>query len=230
VSTIRSKRCAKSFADALVATSEQFEELLARFGDGSALVDAYFTFLMRLVGVVAAGYTVQALLRLRTEEHAGRVEPLLATAVSRTRWLLSHTTIALVGTVLVIAAGGVGAGLAYGVAIGDVAGGLSGPASAAVVQIPAALKHGAVVPRVFGVVPRWASAVAWGGLAIGFVVSQFGDVLELPQAVLNVSPFTHPPLVPAESLTWLPILVLLGTALVLAGTAAAAFRHRDLAV
>jgi ABC-2 type transport system permease protein len=90
-------------ADELVGTSEQFQEMLEQFGGGGALVDAYFAFLMRLIGIVAAGYTVQALLRLRTEEAAGRVEPLLATAVSRPRWMLSHAGIAVVGTVVVLA-------------------------------------------------------------------------------------------------------------------------------
>ena len=213
--------------DEFADLSAQFVEILEAMGDGT-IVDSYFAFLMRLLGIATAGYTVQALLRMRVEEAAGRVEPILATAVSRSRWMLSHVTIALVGTALLLAAAGAAAGLTYGLVIGDVAGGFGGPASAAVVQIPAALLLGGVVTFVFAVRPAWATPFGWSALVAGLVVSQFGEVLDLPQAISNVSPFTHPPLVPVDPMAWTPTLVLLALAATFVGVALAAFGHRDL--
>jgi ABC-2 type transport system permease protein len=109
-----------------------------------------------------------------------------------------------------------------------VTGGFGGPASAAVVQLPAALVLGTFVALAFALLPRWAAAIAWSALAISLVLSQFGELLELPQLVLNVSPFTHPPLLPADSIAWLPVIVLLGVALVLGAAALTVFRRRDL--
>lgn len=207
--------------------SEQFANLLEQFGGGS-LVDGYFAFLMRLIGVLAAGYTVQALLRLRSEEAAGRLEPILALAVPRSRWMLAHAVIAATGTAAVLALGGAAAGMAYGLATGDLAAGLGGPLSAATVQIPAALALGGVVVLVFALRPRWTAAVAWGGLAFSFVVGQFGEVLAMPQMVRNLSPFVHPPLLPAADLDLVPLAVLIAVAAGLTGSALAAFHRRDL--
>jgi ABC-2 type transport system permease protein len=207
--------------------SEQFAALLEQFGGGS-LVDGYFAFLMRLVAILTAGYTVQALLRLRSEEAAGRLEPLLATAVARPRWLLAQVVLAAAGTAAVLLLAGAAAGVAYGLATGDLAGGVGGPLSAAAVQVPAALALGGGVVLVFGLQPRWTAPVAWGGLAFAFVVGQFGGVLDLPQAVINLSPFVHPPLLPAADLDVTPVVVLLLVAVALAAVGVAAFRRRDL--
>lgn len=207
--------------------SEQFADLLARFGHGS-LVDGYFAFLMRLIGVVTAGYTVQGLLRLRAEEVAGRLEPLLATAVARSRWLLAHLSIVAAGTLAVVLAAGLAAGTAYGLAIGDLAGGLGGPLAAAAVQVPAVLALGAAVVAVFALRPRWAAPVAWGSLAVSFVVGQFGEVLDLPQPVRNLSPFVHPPLLPAADLDITPVVVLLLVTVALTAVGVTTFRRRDL--
>lgn len=207
--------------------SEQFASMLEAFGGGS-LVDGYFAFLLRLLGILTAGYTIQALTRLRTEEAAGRLEPLLAAAVPRSRWLLAHVAIAAAGTVVVLLAAGIATGVAYGLVAGDLAGGVGGPLAAASVQIPAALALGAAVVVVFAVRPRWTAAFGWAALTFSFVVGQFGEVLELPQMVANLSPFVHPPLLPAADLDVLPLVVLAAAAAVLTGSAVVAFRRRDL--
>lgn len=56
---------------------------------------------------------------LRSDEEAERVEPLLASRVSRLRWAGSHLMIAVAGTAIVLVAGGLGVGFAYGVAASD---------------------------------------------------------------------------------------------------------------
>ena len=52
---------------------------------GASLTDAYLATSMLILAIVAGGAAIQMTLRLRTEESAGRAEPLLATPTSRIR-------------------------------------------------------------------------------------------------------------------------------------------------
>jgi len=166
---------------------------------------------------------------MRAEEASGRLEPILSTAVGRTEWLASHGTFAAGGTVALMVACGGAAALSDGVASGDFGSGW-GVMSAAVVQIPAILALGGFVFAVFGLAPRWAGALSWAALAGSFVVGQFGDLLELPQALVNISPFTHVPAVPAEDFAMVPVVVLLAVAAIFVGIGIGGFRRRDLAI
>lgn len=78
----------------MVKDVEQVQEALARIG-GSTVAEAFASMVMVVVAVVAAVYVVMAALRPRAEESAGRAEPLLATGLSRDRWLGSHVAVAL---------------------------------------------------------------------------------------------------------------------------------------
>jgi ABC-2 type transport system permease protein len=216
--------------DEVLTTNEQLLQMMAALTEDGGLRDAFFVFMMSFVGLAATGFTVQAVLRARTEEAAGRVEPLLATAVDRHRWLGAHVGFAAVGTVAILALTGLAAATSYAIATGDVGVGVRGLGAAALVQVPAALALGGFVVAAVGLLPRAAVALGWGALAVSLIMGQLGAVLELPQWALNVSPFTHVPLVPAEPFRWLPVLVLLAVAVALAGLGFAAFRRRDLAI
>jgi ABC-2 type transport system permease protein len=216
--------------DGILTDNPQLQDLMASLAREGTLRDLYFVFLMAFVGMAAAGFTVQVLLRTRAEEVGGRLEPLLATAVSRHRWLASHVLIAAVGTAVILAVAGLAAGLAYGIAADDLRTGLAGLGAAALVQLPAALALGGFVLAAVALTPRWAVALGWGALAAALVMGQLGAMLDLPRWALNLSPFTHVPAVPAEAFRWLPVLVLLATTAALGGLAFAAFRRRDLAI
>jgi len=216
---------ANDFAD----SAPEFVATLERMYPGASLVDVFAAFMIGFLGVGAAGYTVQALLRMRAEEASGRLEPVLATAVGRRSWLAGHSLITAVGTCVVLGAMGLAATLGYWIASGDLGTGL-GATGAGLVQIPAALAFGAFVLVAFAFTPRWAPTLAWAGLATCLVVGQLGEMLELPQWALNVSPFTHAPAIPAEPFAALPLFILLVCAAGLAAVAGLRFRRRDLAI
>ena len=213
----------------IVTENEQFAQLLAQVSPGAAIVDLYFTFTMAFLGIAAGAYTVQALLRMRSEEASGRLEPILARAVDRRRWLVGHVLIAAFGTTLMLTLSGAAGGMIHGAITGRWAEG-AGLAEAGLAQIPAALALGGFVVAIFAFTPRWAGALAWAALAAGLVMSQLGELLELPQWLMDVSPFTHVPRVPAEDFSALPVLLLLGAALALGAVGFAAFRRRDLVI
>jgi ABC-2 type transport system permease protein len=213
----------------MTADNPEMADMLRQLGGGADLVDAFMSGMLGISALAIAAYTVQSLLRLRGEETGGHLEPVLATGVSRPAWLASHTLIAALGSALLLVLTGATAGLVYGLVIGDVSGQLPRLAGASLVWLPATLALGGFVLAAFGLAPRWTIPLAWTGLAVCLLMGQIGALLELPQAVLNASPFTHVPAVPGGDLSLTPLLWLVVTAAALGGLGLAAFRRRDLA-
>jgi ABC-2 type transport system permease protein len=135
----------------------------AMVGEGE-LLDGYVAFMMSFIGIVRA-FTVQAMLRTRTEESTGRIEQVLAAAVGRRQWLLA--TIASGwghhGDPRVVA--WCASALVFGLVTGDLGDGLRSFGGATAVQLPAILALGGVVVALVGLVPRWAVGLAWAALA-----------------------------------------------------------------
>lgn len=210
--------------------SEALSGELSRLADGgSTFGELFISFLTGLLAVAAGAYVVQALLRTRAEESAGHLEPVLAAPVRRARWLASHLLVAAAGaTGTLVAVGGSGM-LGYWLATGD-RDAATGMLGAALAHVPAVLALAGLTVTGFGLFPRLVGAVAWAAVAASLVMGRFGALLELPQAVLNLSPFTHVPAVPAEQFTPLPLVVQLAVALGLAALGLLAFQRRDLAV
>ncbi len=215
----------EDFAADSQATSDIFEDLGTT---GASLTDNYFAAIVGLFGIIAAGYAVQALLRMRSEEAGGGVEAVLSTSVSRPRWMGSHILITVLGTALILALAGLAAGLTYGLVIHDVGGQATRMLGAGLVQVPAALTIAGFVVAVFGLFPRRAVALGWAAFTVILVVSLLGPALGLSQAVLDISPFTHLPKVPVVDVAVLPLLVLGAVAVGLAALGITAFRRRDL--
>ena len=57
-------------------------------GGTDQMLDA-FTTIIQIAAMMVAIYAVQILLRMREEEVRSRLEPVLAAAVSRWRWMMS---------------------------------------------------------------------------------------------------------------------------------------------
>jgi ABC-2 type transport system permease protein len=197
-------------------------------GAAGSLVDTYFAAMMAIFGALTAGYVVQALLRLRSEE-TGAGEAVLATATGRLRWLGSHLAIAVGGMVALLLLAGVSTGLVYGATAGDTAGKLADMTGAALVQLPATLILAGFAVAVFGLLPRLSVGLAWAALAVSLILGQLGELLNLPQAVRDLSPFAHVPALPAAELSAGPLLALAAVAVALAALGLQGFRRRDLA-
>jgi ABC-2 type transport system permease protein len=210
--------------------SEEMADYLDQLGGIGQLTDLYFAVSLGLTAIVVAAYATQALLRLRSEEAAGRAEPLLATAVSRAAWMWSHVTVALAGIVVLMVLAGLSAGVTYGIIIGDIGSQAARLVVAAVTYLPAVLVVAGLVVAAFGFLPFRAVAIGWTAVALFFLMAQLGPLLDLPQAVLDLSPFTHVPEVPAADVTVLPLVVLVAVGIGLLVSGVAAFRRRDLAM
>ncbi len=211
---------AHSVADLLNA-SPRIGILVATLGGPGAVVDAYFSAIFGVLGLVASGYAVQATLRLRSEEEEARAEPVLAASVSRLRWATGHLIFAALGPAIALGTAGAAAGLVHGVR-GDV----RRLVAAALVQLPAVWVLAGVALALFGLAPRFARA-SWAVFAVCVLLGQLGRLLQLAPWAMNLSPFTHVPRLPAGAVDAPPLLGLLGVAVVLATAGLLGWRRRD---
>ena len=207
-----------------IGDNEQLRDLLTQ--TGGDLTDSYFSTTMLILALIGTGFAIQSTIRLRSEETSGLAEPLLATAVSRTRWAGSHLLIALGGSAVLLGAAGLGTGLAYGVSIGEPSA-VPRLVGSALVYAPAMWVLIGVTVLLYGLVPRFVVA-AWAALAVCLVVGFLGQLLDLPAWVRQLSPFEHTSRPPSAPVEFAPLAVLTVLAVVLIAAGLAAFRRRDI--
>ena len=209
----------------LLGNSDFSQEVFGQAG--GSLVDSFYAVAALLLALLAGGFSISSALRPRGEEEGHRTETLLASALPRWRWAMSHLVVTVSGTVLVVASAGLGLGVGFALVTGD---------GSAVPRL-----FGATLPYVapvlllvgltwlaYGLVPRW-TIVGWLALAFCVIVMFLGELMHFPAWLKDVSPFTHLPMLPAESFAWAPVLGLLAAAVAIGAAGFAALRHRDIA-
>ncbi|WP_344876822.1 ABC transporter permease [Allokutzneria multivorans] len=216
---------ASDVPDLAERAGEVVKEFFARYADSptATLGDAFLWLIVLLMGYTAALYPVLATLRLRTEESSGRAEALLATEVSRVRWAASHLVFSVLGSAVVLGAGGLAAGLASG-RVGALVEG-------ALVQLPAVWIVGGVAALAVGVLPRQAAAIGWSTWVF---VNVFGEIVGPAMGIDYwvadlVVPFHHlPKVLSGGALEPAPLLLMTGLAALLLGMGLIGLRRRDL--
>ena len=218
--------------DEIKDTGGATADFYARMTGSDEMVEAWGTSMVEMVGMVVAVYAVQILLRMRAEEADGPLEPVLATAVSRPRWVMSHILNAGLGALLLLLVFTVSMGLTAGLVLGDVPGQLGALVEAGLVQWPGVMVIGGVVVAATALLPRWASPVSWAVVMVSILLGPlFGAAtFQLPTWVQDMSPFTHIPKAPAAAITAPPVVGLLVISALLAVAGLVAFRRRNLAL
>jgi ABC-2 type transport system permease protein len=219
---------AKGVGD-LVRDNPRLADVFARMGGRAGLIDSYLAAIMGIGGLIAAGYAIQATLRLRAEETGTRAEPVLATAVGRLRWAGGHLFFSALGPAAALAAVGLTGGLTHGLNTGDVGRQLPRVLAGALVQLPAVWVLAAVAVALTGLVPRLAAA-SWGALGVCLLIALVGAALQLNHWVLDVSPFTHVPRVPGGDVSAVPLVWLVGVVAALVAAGLVGLRRRDIPV
>jgi ABC-2 type transport system permease protein len=211
-------------AEDLLAENDALRQAVERVGGGSP-AESFASVAMSVLAIVAACHVVLACQRPRAEETAGRAEPVLATGLSRTRWLASHLVTAVAGGTAVMLAAGLGFGVSGGLSADDTGLGWR-IAAASAAYAPALWLTAGVAVALFGWFPR-ATAAAWLVPAYAFVVVYLGELMDLPEGPADLSPIGRVPRVPAADLAWTPLLVMTVLAAALAALGLAGFRRRD---
>ena len=190
------------------------------------LTAAFVRTILSLIGIIAALPGVQVLLKVRAEELADRVEPVMAGAVARPRYYASNVLLGLgSSTVYVLLAGALVALLA---SRADVGISFADALLQAVATTPAVWTVVAVSVAVVGAGPT-ASLAAWVGVLLSFGLTLLGPTFGLDDWVLGISPFWHVPSVTAADPDWSGLGWVSLVTVVLLVVGFAGLRRRDLA-
>ncbi|WP_392671487.1 ABC transporter permease [Streptomyces sp. LN785] len=206
----------------LVGDNEKTKEIFERMGGQAGLTDAFLAAMVSMLGMVAALYIVASVLRLHGEETAGRAEPVLAGGVSRVGWAAGHLVIAFGGAALIMLVGGAGLAAGYGHRLPAVLG-------ASLVQLPAVWLLGGLAVLLYGALPK-AAVASWGVVGVCLALGWIGPAVNLPQPVMDLSPFSHLPKLPGAQMQWAPALWLTAGAVALVAAGLGALRRRDVQV
>ncbi|MDP4500784.1 ABC transporter permease [Nonomuraea turcica] len=218
---------AQSAAEQLNA-SEALRGLVERMGGGSRPVDGFFAFVIYLMSQVISVYAIQATLRLRAEETAGRADILLTGPVGRLRWAGGHLAIVVAGSGIVLAGLGLGMGLVYGLSTGDLGAEVARLLGASLTRLPSVLVLAAISALVYGLLPRLTAIIAYAALGLCLVLEFAVELLHANPSILMVSPFAQTPGLPVAEFTVTPLIVLTAVAAGLTTVGLAALRRRDL--
>ncbi len=212
-------------AEKLLSDNQALRDYLNSIG-GANVVDIFLATLLSYLVLCAAGFTVQSIAHLHGEEVAGRTDLVLATAVSRRRWIWSSLAVTAIGVVLLALISGLSLGLSAAWALRDTSQ-LVRLVVAAAAAVLAVAVVAAIAVLAFGLSGRWTFA-AWGYLAFCVVDLMFGTVLRFPGWLRNLSPFHQLGTMPATT----PGIAVFATVAAVAVTALAggvtAFGRRDL--
>lgn len=196
--------------------------------NGQEPTDGFYATMALFFGLLIAAFAVTSVLRLRSEERSGHTEAVLATTASRGRWISAWLAFAVLASAFLLAVSGLGIGL----------GAVSGAAGAAVIGevtlatmafLPAVLVVIGVAAALFGVRPGW-SVWVWLLVGYAFFFGMFGALLDLPDFIADVSPFSHLTVMPLDQLDAVPLIALAVIAAGLITVGRALFQHRDLDV
>lgn len=208
----------------MLADNPELSDYL-RVVEGVSLTDSYLSYTLLMGALLAAGFAVSSVLRLRTEETTGRTELVLARPTGRLTQMGRHLLVSVAGTLTVLVASGAGTGIGLAVSTAD-AGQVGRMTLASVALLPATLVLVGASAALFALAPRMTGA-AWGALAFVLLVGLLGDVLRLPGWLRDLSPYEHLARTPAEPFAVGPAVALLLVAAALTTAALAGFRHRD---
>ncbi|AVT40619.1 ABC transporter permease [Plantactinospora sp. BB1] len=202
------------------------DDLIAIMGGSDNLLAGYLGMMGLTMALTVGVYAVLAVQALRAEEADGRLEPVLATAVSRPQWIGSHAAVTAVGVPWLLLVSGFGMGIGAAASTGD--GTLIGELLLGhLAHTPAVWLVLATATLLYAAAPRTLPAI-WVVLGYGLIAGYFAPILDIPDTALHLSPFEHIGEYPLQDVNVVAVLVLTLLAGLLVQTAVAAFRRRDL--
>jgi ABC-2 type transport system permease protein len=215
---------ANSFTTANV--SKSLREQIRNLGGASIVTPTgalgfYFLVFTFVISLFACSQVSAA----RHEEAESRLETLFALPVSRRGWLGGRLALAAATALVLAMLAGVLAWAAARSQGTDVA--LTGLLEAGLNCMPSALLFLGISALGFALVPRATALVAYGLVSVAFCWYLFGALLGAPQWTLDLSPFQHVGLVPAQPFKVGESLIMLAVAAAAIAAALWRFGRRD---
>jgi len=210
----------------VITTNPQFMNLILQLGGNAELIDSYFTMIMAFSGGVFAFYTILATLKLQSQESKKYSEMVLTNSVSRTQWAISNLIFAVLSPALLVILFALSMGLSYGLTSGTLSDDIIRILGSALVYLPAVWVFTGISMSLFGLVPRLAE-LSWVALAVVIVIDMLGEFFEINQYVLDISPFTHVPMLLAGDTIGTSLILLFVLSMVLIVIGVWGYSRRD---
>lgn len=208
--------------------SRQLNRAVAKLGSG-AIVSAkdYLGFSFLFFVLAISLFVCAQVAAARHEEAQGRLETLLALPVSRRAWLGGRLLLAAAGATAIAVCAGL---LAWaGARSSGVHISLASMLAAGANALPVAFLFLGLAALAYAILPRAAAAVAYGLVTVAFLWQLFGALLGAPRWVVDLTPFAHVGLVPAQGFRGGAAAVMLAIGLIAAVGGCLLFERRDLA-
>ncbi|SDZ40896.1 ABC-2 type transport system permease protein [Evansella caseinilytica] len=215
-------------ADKMIESIGDYAEEMLPALEGISLADSFAAMFISIASIVATIPALQSILRLRGEEKEGRLDGMLAGALSRYRLLGSYVAAALINTMILLFMAGLGMGIAGSQSM-DNSAYLTDLMIAGLSYTPALWVVIGVAVALIGLVPR-ATSFSWAVLVFAFLVIYLGGALQMPEWVMKISPYQHIARFPAEEFNWVPLFWLTAIAAALIAVGMYSFRRRDISM
>lgn len=207
--------------------SKNLNRELGKLGTGSIITPTgYLGFTFIFFVLVISVFMCAQIGMARHEEAEQRLETLLSLPVARWRWLAGRLALAACGAVAISLTAGL---LAW---VGAESGGAGIPLGKMIEAgancLPVALLFGGFAALAYAIVPRASSAIAYGLLTVAFLWDLVGSLLSVPEWLIELTPFRHIGLVPAQPFRAGDAAIMLAIAATCALLATWMFARRDL--
>lgn len=213
--------------DDIYSQSDSMRQTIEAIGGSGTLVPTFMSAMMAIVSLMVFAYALHGLGKMRSEEASGYLENLLATKLSRTRWLMLHVATIFVGGLVMLAATGFSLALLtnllsdYGLStINYTLAGLS--------YAPVLLIFMALYLALFGIKPRIAGAITWLYFGLVAFIMWLGPALRLSQLFMNLSVMEHMATPPVQDIAILPFVALALASVVIFALGFSRWQKRDL--
>jgi len=208
-------------------SSENMKTLIAAMGGTGAIIPAFLSAMLSIVVLMVVAYAIQGLGKLRGEESSGHLENLLATRLSRMKWMGLHSIVVILGGTLMLAISGGLLALCVNV-VSNYQLDIWQYTVAGLSYFPLLFIFAGMYIVLFGLLPRIAGLVLW--VYYGFVafMSWLGPLLKLDQQILDLSLLTHLAAAPGEEIVARPLIIMSIVAVGLLAIGGMAWRHRNL--
>ncbi len=180
------------------------------------------------MGALLAGYIVSAISKMQDEEGYGRLEFLLSTAQSRTKWLFTHLRTILIGMIVMLGSLGFFSAAGYYLVTEQQEMSFLDIFLSGITSVPAMLLFMTIILFVFAVYGRFVKTFAWVYFAYCAMISSFAGIFNWPEWTINLSPFSHTPIINADDFSLTPIVVMISIAVVVGALALVMFNRRNL--
>jgi len=211
------------------AASQEYADVVENIEMFELLKVTSELFLFAFIGVFAGVitiYTMQSLLRMRSEESNGPLDNLLSTSVKRSSFALSHIFVSLAGSFVLLLV----FTLSVSLAAENLSDSLGEYFKVVISQAGAITVICGMIVLIYGIIPKSLTLLSGILVFAGIMAGPFfGAVLKLPDFVLNLSPFAYAPANPSDfSATSTVILFSVGIVLLILGVWAFSKRNLEL--